>query len=174
MFQRILATVTAIVLATVLRGEEPKELQTAREHYQQASPQPQEADRERYVMSLAHLRDRLAHDRRTEDWQAVDAEIRRHPVPKDADAKALAKIRLGKWRSPRHEYLFRADGTWTMLPEVIDGVKNTHGTWRIEGNKYFEDAAVPSTTGYTIILLNRKDFIFADGQTVFYEVRITK
>jgi hypothetical protein len=125
------------------------------------------------VTSLARLRDKFARDRGNTGWQAVDAEIRRHPAPKDADSKALSALRVGKWRSPRHDYLYRKDGSWTMLP--IEG-ETTHGRWHIEGNWYFDSASVdlPQKGRYTLILLNAKDFIFADGADIFYETRLPK
>lgn len=167
MNRTIATTLLLVLLGTNLFATEPKELQTARERFQR-SPHPSEADRQRYIISLAGLRDRFAEARKTADWQAVDAEIRRHPAPKNSDSNALSKILVGEWASPRHEYLFRANGTWTMLPETIDGFKSTHGRWRIEGNQFFE------LSQYTIILLTQHHFIFTDSEVVFYEARIEK
>ncbi|MFN2509482.1 MAG: hypothetical protein ABR589_12005, partial [Chthoniobacterales bacterium] len=31
----------------------------------------------------------------------------------------LRKLMVGKWTTGRHEYLYRADGTWQMLPADI-------------------------------------------------------
>jgi hypothetical protein len=124
-----------IALATNLFASGSTELQTAKDRFQRLS-HPTEADRQNYIMSLSALRDDFAQARRTEAWQAVDAEIRRHPAPKDSDSAALSKILVGKWASPRHEYLFRANGTWTMLPETVDGFKSTHGSWRIRQSVY--------------------------------------
>lgn len=63
------------------------------------------------------------------------------------------------------------DDTWTMLPADEN---TTHGRWRIEGNQYFDSAATepPETTQYTIILITKKDFVFADQEDVFYEKRL--
>jgi len=168
------ALLTAL-LATNLFATEPQELRAAKERFKRSS-HPSEADRQRYIVGLAALRDKFAQARQTSDWQAIDAEIRRHPAPRASDSNALSKILVGKWASPRHEYLFRADGTWTMLPEIIDGFKSTHGKWRIEGNQYFDTAEVdpPETRQYTIILLTSHDFIFTDGEVVFYETRFKK
>src|SRR5262249_7300918 len=106
---------------------------------------------------------------KTDAWQAIDAEIKQHPAP--ADAKALSQRLVGEWQSPRHEYLYRADGTWTMLPE---DPQTTHGTWRIEGNQYINTAATDpaNTIQYTIILITKRDFVFTDGEIVFYETRL--
>jgi hypothetical protein len=98
-----------------------------------------------------------------------DAEIKQHPAPNDG--KALSMLLVGKWESPRHDHLYRADGTWTMLPVEPD---ITHGTWRIEGNQYFDTAAIepPQTSQYTIILISKRDFVFTDQEIVFYETRL--
>jgi len=42
----------------------------------------------------------------------------------------LSHLMAGKWRSPRHDYLYAADGTWRMLPPAT-----THGRWRIEDHQ---------------------------------------
>jgi hypothetical protein len=39
---------------------------------------------------------------------------------------------VGEWQSPRHTYLYRSDGTWTILPEKIDSYQATNGRWRTE------------------------------------------
>ena len=86
---------------------------------------------------------------------------------------ATALLLVGEWASPRHEYVFRGDGTWSMLPAEPG---TTHGRWRIQGNQYFNTAEVDptDTRQYTIILLTQKDFIVTDGDVVFYETRINK
>src|SRR5262249_10151514 len=111
---------------------------------------PNEADRSNYITRLVRLRKEAARQK-TDAWQAIDAEIKGHAAPGDSDSKALSNLLVGKWESPRHDYLYRADGTWTMLPADPE---TTHGTWRIEGNQYFDAAATDpgETTQYTIIL----------------------
>lgn len=130
---------------------------------------PSETDRVRYITLLVRLRDKAA-AAKTDDWQAVDAEIKQHPAPQDSDGKAFAALRVGEWDSPRHNYRYRADGSWTMLPEE-EGI--THGTWRMEGNQSFETVATdpPQTFQYTIILITKKDFVSTDQTYVFYETR---
>jgi hypothetical protein len=133
-------------------------------------PHPSEAARSDYITRLIRLRE-LAVRLKIDAWQAIDAEIRQHPAPGDSDGKALSKLLVGKWESPRHDYLYRADGTWTMIPVEPD---ITHGTWRIDGNQYFDTAATdsPQTTQYTIILITRQNFVFTDHEIVFYETRL--
>jgi hypothetical protein len=139
-------------------------LEKARRDYRKIF-RPSEADRSNYITRLVRLRERAA---KTGEWQAIDAEIRRHPAP--ADSKILSGLLVGQWDSPRHEYLYRADGTWTMLPEEKDV---TRGRWRIEGNQYFSSALIelPHESRYTIILITKKDFVFSDEEAVFYETR---
>lgn len=158
-----LAALITLALATCLVAGEPKELTAAKKEFAQ-NAHPDEAARVRYVLSLAQLRDKLV--RTNGNWQAVNAELRQHPAPKDADSAVLTKLRVGEWSSPRHEILYRKDGTWTMLPAEIDGAVNTNGKWRIEGNQYINNMV---TNNYSIILLTAKDFIFTDGEVVFFE-----
>jgi hypothetical protein len=131
---------------------------------------PSEADRSDYIIRLVRLRAEAAR-RKTGAWQAIDAEIMQHPAPSNSDGKAFSNLLVGRWQSPRRDYLYRADGTWTMLPMDQE---TTHGTWRIEGNEYFNAAATdrPETTRYTIILITKRDFVFTDGEVVFYERRL--
>jgi hypothetical protein len=164
-----LAVLITVAFATGLVAAEPKELAAAKKEFAQIA-HPDEAARVRYVQSLAALREKMA--RTNGNWQAVDAELKKHPVPKDADSAALTKLRVGKWTSPRHDYLFRKDGTWTMLPVEPDA---TRGKWHIEGNQYFDTPLATESaadrTKYTLILLTKKDFIFTDGEVVFFEKR---
>jgi len=130
---------------------------------------PSEAARADYITRLIRLSEEAT---RTSDytWQAIDAEIKQHPAPNDSNNNVLSILLVGKWESPRHDYLYRADGTWTMLPVDPD---ITHGTWHIEGNQFFDTAATdpPETTQYTIILITKRDFVFTDQERVFYEKR---
>jgi hypothetical protein len=131
---------------------------------------PGEAARAAYIIRLIRLREKAARVK-SDAWQAIDAEIKRHPAPTDSDSVALSSLRVGEWESPRHEYLYRADGSWTMTPVEPAA---TRGTWRIEGNRYFETVATEPPRGfqYTIVLMTKRDFVFTDGEIVFYETRL--
>jgi hypothetical protein len=131
---------------------------------------PSETARADYITRLVRLREQAAR-MNVDAWQAIDAEIKQHPAPNDSDGKALANLLVGQWESPRHDYLYRPDGTWTMLPADPE---TTHGTWRIENNQYFDTAATdpPETGQYTIILISKQDFVFTDQEIVFYEKRL--
>jgi len=146
--------------------------QKAKRDYEKI-PHPSEADRSNYITGLARLREKAE----TDEWQAMDAEIKQHLAPSDSDSKTLPGLVVGEWKSSRHDTLYRADGTWTLLP-AEEGI--LHGHWRIEGNQYFETAQYtdstatesPKTTQYTIILITKKDFVFTDQTYVFYETRL--
>jgi len=130
---------------------------------------PSETARADYISRLTRLREQAVRRNRGE-WKAIDAEIKQHPAPSDTDSKTLTALRVGDWESPRHDYRYRSDGTWIMLPDE-EGA--TNGSWRIEGNQYFDGAAVeaPKIEQYTIILLTKRDFVFMDNEAVYYEKR---
>jgi hypothetical protein len=168
----------AAALPTVARSQQSGQtrpsgaLAKAQQDYAKVG-QPSEAARSDYITRLVRMREKAAR-LKADDWQAIDAEIKQHPAPNDPRSNALAKLLVGKWQSPRHDYLYRADGSWTMLPANEGGVQSTHGTWRIEGNQLFDTVATdpPETSQYTIILISKKDFVFADQTNVFYETRL--
>ena len=157
-----------VAFAAGLTAAEPKDLATAKKEFAQ-NAHPDEAARVHYVETLAALRDKLA--KSNGDWQAVDAELRKHPAPKDANSAEYTKLRVGDWVSPRHGYVYRKNGTWSMTPVEPDA---TRGGWKIEGNQYYSGAMATEKadmTKYTIILLTPKNFIFTDGKVVFFEKR---
>src|SRR5438034_3016913 len=124
-------TIIALAMAmTAFAAEEPAELTNARKDFE---ADPTEAARIQYITKLVRLREKILVAHR-DGWEAIDAEIIRHPMPGAADSRLL----LGQWASPRHLYLFGADGTWTMDDEGLDLSIATRGTWRIEGNNYFQ------------------------------------
>lgn len=155
---------------TGLFAEEPEKFAEAKKEFSEL-PNATEADRQSYITELAKLREALAKKADREVCFKVDAEIRRHPASENTEA--YTKLRAGKWSSPRHEYTYRADGTWSMLPEE-EGI--TRGRWRIEGNRFMSSADIEpgDIRTYTILLLTKDNFIFTDGKTVFYEERISE
>ena len=54
-------------------------------------------------------------------------------LPDDA---TLSRLLVGTWQSPRHQIVYRADGTWLLDPP--DEGDNAHGKWRIEHGKLIE------------------------------------
>ena len=79
-------------------------------------------------------------------------------LPDDA---TLSRLLVGTWQSPRHQTVYRADGTW-MLDPPHEG-DNTRGKWRIEHGKLietwrFSDESSDSTSTEEIIELNKYTF----------------
>ena len=164
----VIFSLLTLVAQADASGAELEEMTVAKKKFA-SLPNPAEADRQNYLLELSKLRESLANSASGEDCFKVDAEIRRYPAPENTEG--YTKLRTGKWSSPRHEYIYRADGTWSMLPEE-EGA--TRGRWRIEGNQFMSSAEVEpeDTRTYTILLLTKDIFIFTDGETVFYEERI--
>jgi hypothetical protein len=166
------ALITAVLIAPVL-AQEHKDIESAKAKYLQDYPVSGQVARMHYLHELIKMHDKLMLIGKGPQWtDAVDArfrainnEIKQCPAPVDSDSKALSKLRVGNWRSPRHDYIYLSDGTWRMAPAS----GTTSGHWRIEGNQYWE-----GETAYTIILLDQHDFVFTDGNTVFYEKRMSQ
>jgi hypothetical protein len=79
-------------------------------------------------------------------------------VPDDA---TLTRLLVGTWQGPRHQTVYRADGTWILDPP--DDGENTRGKWRIEHGKLietwrFSDESSDSTSTEEIIELTEKVF----------------
>jgi len=167
---RIGILVAAIVIATSVAAEEPKELRDARRQFESLR-HPSEAERVAYITRLVRLRESFTRAD-YKKMEAIDAEVIRHPMPPGVDSAELRKRMVGRWTSPRHSYLYRADGTWTMLPEFEDGLQATHGVWHIEGNKFFQNALVQPPeapdTGETIITLTKTDFVWSTTKAPYY------
>jgi hypothetical protein len=160
----VLSILFAIIGLTMVQAADPAQLATIQSHHLNLSD---EHEREKYVLDLLSLRSKLVTGN-TEDWQAVDREIVRHPAPSDSNTEAFIKVRIGHWRSPRHDYFYRANGTWIMLPSPPC---TTSGTWTIKGNQESETVA-GTTTSYTIILLDAKNSVLASGDVIFIEKRL--
>jgi hypothetical protein len=163
---RVTALLIAIGIVSLAKGDEPKQLTAARREFESLQ-HPTETDRIRYITRLVRLRDsftRLEADK----MMAIDKEVIRHPMPVPSDPNELVKRIAGKWTSPRHQYLYRADGTWTMLPEFEDGHRATHGIWRVERNQFSEGISEADASHETIILLTATDFVWSTRKSPFY------
>jgi hypothetical protein len=86
----------------------------------------------------------------------------------------LTKLMVGAWRSPRHDYIYFADGTWSMGKKE-SGV--LHGRWRIRNHRletsstYSEGAGPePGEDRDVIHKLTRDEIIFGPG----YEMKRIK
>jgi hypothetical protein len=161
---RIALIVATLVIASSASAQEPQELRDMRREYD-ALRQPSEADRVRYVTRLVRLRESFTR-KEADKMFAIDAEVRRHPMPAAVASQTLLAPRLlGGWQSPRHPYFFRRDGSWTSDEETNEPL----GTWRIDGDRFFQNYTdEPSDKGSTIILLNDDDLVLATPDHVFY------
>jgi hypothetical protein len=75
------------------------------------------------------------------------------------DDTTLSRLLVGTWQGPRHQTVYRADGTWILDPP--DEGHNTRGKWRIEQGKLietwrFSDESSDSTSTEEIIELTEK------------------
>lgn len=129
-----------------------------------------EAERIAQILDLIPKREKLAASGDTEGAFAIDAKLSLLPAPDSAD---YSKFLIGSWRSPRHDYLYRKDGTWSMLPLEPD---STGGHWKLKGNKLTSWVGNASQEALsksdTIILLNEKFFITTYDGYVFYQKRL--
>jgi hypothetical protein len=157
----------AISVSLVLAAEPGSEgLQAAKAEYERAAPRD-EAARLRYVNKLAQMADRFVSDYRASGnrndaaMAAINAELKKCPVPSDSDSNKLSQLLVGKWESPRHVYVFRANGKYG----IEDGPISSN--WRIKGNQLMEDGS-----RRTIILLNSDYFIYSEKDSVFFHSRV--
>ena len=79
-------------------GRYLRALQAAKREYEKMS-KPSEAARTDYITRLVRIREKAAR-LKTDEWQAIDAEIKRHPAPSDSDGKTLSSLLVGEWASP--------------------------------------------------------------------------
>lgn len=148
-------------------GQDRRQFETAKQEYEQAVPPGNEAARLTYVTKLAQIADRLVSEyrqsgqRNDELMGAINSELQKHPAPKDIDSKKLRQLLVGKWESPRHTYVFRANGKWGNE----DGPVSSN--WHIKGNQLIEDGSRG-----TIILLNSDYFIYSEGDSAFFHSRV--
>src|SRR5215475_11036813 len=156
---RVATVVALIAIVTAAHAAEPKELRETRREFESLR-HPTEADRVRYVTRLVRLRESFTRA----DYkimESIDAEVIKHPMPATADVARLRKRLIGRWQSPRRPYFYHADGTW-FSDEDAPG--NTGGTWRIEGNRFFQNhPSLAPSTGETIFLLTDTDFVYGDA-----------
>ena len=80
----------------------------------------------------------------------------------------LRRLMVGKWTTGRHDYIYKADGTWRMLP--LD-ISTTHGTWRIENRQLIEE-----TGSRVFIEVSPKQMVLrnSDGPYPFRYMRVNE
>lgn len=80
----------------------------------------------------------------------------------------LRELMVGKWTTGRHDYEYKSDGTWRMLPA---DTSTTKGTWRIENQQLIEGGntrTIMEASDKQIVLKNEQ------GTYPYRYVRITK
>jgi hypothetical protein len=161
---RVAIVVAAIAVVSAANAAEPKELRDARREFESLR-HPTEADRVRYVTRLVRLRESFTRaDYKILD--AIDAEVIRHPMPVTGNADVLRKRLIGRWQSPRRPYFYHADATWVSDEDIPE---STGGTWRLEGNQFFQNyrGDMPAR-GENIILLTSTDFVYGSARAPYY------
>jgi hypothetical protein len=71
----------------------------------------------------------------------------------------LRQLMVGKWTTGRHDYAYKADGTWRMLP--LD-ISTTKGTWRIEKHRLIE-----SGDARTVMEASRAQIVLKNEQGTY-------
>lgn len=170
MIRLIFSTVAVLTLATGLMAKEPKEVTAAKKEYESAKAKDPEGAREQYANALAKIVAKYTQEFRDtgsrehgEEMQAILVELKKHPAPKDADSKKLSALMTGEWHSTRHEFLYKKNGTYVMLPEDKE---SPSGKWHIEGNQ-FSQTEGDVDAHYTIVLLNADYLVYGDKEGVF-------
>lgn len=86
-----------------------------------------------------------------------------------------ANLLPGFWTSSRHDYVYRQDGTWEMLPKIESG---TNGLWSLKGDKLsitYRDLDSPTKweqpQEFTITKLTITEFFFVRGNDRFSHER---
>jgi hypothetical protein len=81
--------------------------------------------------------------------------------------RELRKLMVGAWRSPRHDYVYLADGTWWMGRPDPKGPKPkvTHGHWKIKDHQlcetvYVQDEGLRDNGCELITKLNHSEIVY--------------
>ncbi|HEY4257010.1 MAG TPA: hypothetical protein VGM66_07355 [Candidatus Udaeobacter sp.] len=80
----------------------------------------------------------------------------------------LTRLMIGIWRSPRHTYVYAADGRWWNADgyDWLDKPEGAHGRWRIENHQLVEDVDNRSFGGFED-LSRRRIIKFTRDRVIF-------
>src|SRR4051812_23030796 len=86
----------------------------------------------------------------------------------DQTDRELTRLMVGIWRSPRHTYVYAADGRWwnADMYSWLDKPEGARGRWRIENHELVKDHENVSLGGfydltrYRITKLTRDEVVF--------------
>ena len=84
--------------------------------------------------------------------QLIPGGATQHPMPRSVDSKSYLELLIGEWASPRHVYVFRADGTYGVGDEQRDKCGESMAMYHID-----------DVSHGPIILLDRNYFVYACG-----------
>src|SRR5438046_5655018 len=81
--------------------------------------------------------------------------------------RELSRLMVGAWRSPRHDYVYLADGTWWMGRPDPNGAepKVTHGQWKIKDHQlcetvYLQEEGLRDNGCEVITMLNHREIVY--------------
>jgi hypothetical protein len=100
-----------------------------------------------------------------EELAVLQALNRSNTVITQSDEE-ITKLMVGKWATPRHDYIYRANGTWQMLPIDRD---TPHGSWRIENHQLIQAGAGHSDA--SAFLLVTKNYLVLKNDQGTYPFR---
>lgn len=169
--RKLVGTVVAILITGGLstQATEKQDFEAVKQEYEQSLHD--EAARVTYVTKLAQIADRLVSDyrqsgqRHDELMTAINSELQKHPAPKDIDSKKLSQLLVGRWESPRHTYVYRANGKWGNEDGPVDT------SWRVQGNQIVWGEGKKASRS-TIILLNSEYLIYSEKDAVLFHLRV--
>ena len=163
---RKLVGIVAILITggVLIQAAEKQDFEAAKQQYEQSSHD--EAARVTYVTKLAQLKVELLKVPNEQDdlKRAINSECQKLPYRKGVDSKKLKQLIVGTWASPRHHYVYRANGKWGTEGGAISG------NWRIQGNQLIQGDVIVNGP---IILLNQDYFIYSNsGGDVMFHSRV--
>jgi hypothetical protein len=173
MIMRKLVGIVAILIAggVSTQAAEKQEFEAAKQEYEQAVPPGNEKARLNYVTKLAQIAEPLVTEyrgtgkRNDELMSAINSELQKHPAPKDIDSKKLSQLLVGRWESPRHTYVFRANGKWGSEDGPVDT------SWRVQGNQIVWGEGKKASRS-TIVLLNSEYLIYSEKDAILFHSRV--
>jgi len=164
--KKLVGVLAAMLIAggVSTQAAEKEDFEAAKKEYQASSHD--EAARVTYVTKLAQLKVELLKVPNEQDdlKRAINSECQKLPYPKGVDSKKLKQLIVGTWASPRHHYVYRANGKWGTEGGAISG------NWRIQGNQLIQGDVIVNGP---IILLNQDYFIYSNsGGDVMFHSRV--
>jgi hypothetical protein len=174
--KKLLLIFTQLLITTCL-AQDSSELKQVLSHYSPSLISANEEARERYILDLTALLQKLSVKRNAQghpmdesdsrNWQSIANEIIKYPYPPNIKSQKLSQMLVGKWQGSRHAHEYRSDGTVYLIDDLPPVVWDK---WKIQGN-----TLQGNTLGdMKIILINREFLITSWKDCVFVSNRIDK